>query len=106
MRVRLASVAIGLCLLGPVVAGLFKVWVYQDAIQLGYRLSEREEERRRLRNDVRQLELELASERAPARLLQLATRLGLAAPTPAQIFDAGEGRRASPARKGGVRGTP
>lgn len=58
-------------------AALFRVWVYQDAVQLGYRLSEREDELRQLRNDARQLEIELAAERSPAHLSELARSLNL-----------------------------
>lgn len=81
----------------PVAAALFKVWVYQDAVQLGYRLSEREEERKRLRNEVRQLEIELAAERSPPRLSALAKALGLVPPEARQIVRAkarggGDGR--------------
>ncbi len=72
-------------LAAPVGAALFKVWVSQDTVQVGYRLSEREEERRRLRNELRQLEIELAAERSPARLGDLAHNLGLEPPAPQQI---------------------
>lgn len=89
------AVVLGASIGAPVTAGLFKVWVYQDAVQLGYRLSEREEERKRLRNEVRQLEVELAAERSPPRLSALAKTLGLVPP---------EARQQLGAVRAGVRG--
>lgn len=110
-----AALALGLTVGAPVGAALFKVWVYQDAVQLGYRLSEREEERKRLRNELRQLEVELAAERSPARLSQLARALGLEAPEARQlvVFKARRPPSASQTtvsagapRTGGQRGAP
>ncbi len=80
-------------------SALFRVWVHQDAVQLGYRLSEREQERRKLTNTLRQLEVELAAERAPENLLNAARRLKLQPPAPTQLLGALE-------KKGGARGGP
>lgn len=98
---RLARlIAVSLALVLPVTAGLFRVWVHQDALQLGYRLSEREQARRALRNVERQLEVELAAERAPANLLALAQRLKLVPPTPQQLAGARLARNAGGGRGG------
>lgn len=69
----------------PVSAGLFRVWVHQDAVQMGYSLSAQEHRREALRASQRELEVELAAARSPARLARLATTLGLKAPRPAQL---------------------
>ncbi len=96
MSLRFGSrVGIGIVFIVFVLAALFRVWVYQDAVQLGYRLSEREEERRRLRNEVRQLEVELAAERSPARLKDAARSLGLVPPDARQVLAPSLGRRAA-----------
>ena len=81
----LGRLAIGLALLAPVAAGLFKVWVHHDSVQVGYQLSEREEQRKRLRNETQQLEVELAAERTPAHLMQLARELGMTPASPEQV---------------------
>ncbi len=76
----------------PVAACLFKVWVHHDAVQVGYRLSEEEHHKKQLSNAVHQLEVELAAERTPARLLQLAKKLGLTPPAPGQLLAKGGAR--------------
>jgi hypothetical protein len=75
----------------PVGAALFKVWVHQDAVQLGYQLSEYETQRKRLRDEAHQLEIELAAERSPANLLLLAKRLSLAPAAPQQVYAIAKG---------------
>jgi len=70
----------------PVAAGLFRVWVSQDALQKGYALSAATQERRELRESNTRLEVELASARAPERLLEFARKLGLEAAKPEQII--------------------
>ena len=65
-------------LLAPGGAGLFRVWVNQDAVQIGYDLSEETRRARNLAEHVRQLEIEMAAGRAPQRLSILAMHLGLA----------------------------
>ena len=72
----------------PVAAGLFKVWVYHDAVSSGYALSEEVGRRQRLRRETQQLEVELAAERSPERLARIASDLRLAPATPEQIFGA------------------
>jgi len=84
-----ARLALALALLLPVAAGLFKVWVHHDAVQLGYRLSEREEQRKLLRNQAQQLEIELAAEQTPARLNQLAHELSMTPPALGRVSGAG-----------------
>jgi hypothetical protein len=69
----------------PVSAGLFRVWVHQDAVQMGYSLSSQEHRREGLRATERELEVELAAARSPVRLKQLAANLGLKAPAPGQL---------------------
>jgi hypothetical protein len=64
----------------PVGAALFRVWVHQDAVRLGYELSTQEDQRRKVRNELRQLEVELAAEKTPSRLSDLARTLGLVPP--------------------------
>lgn len=70
----------------PVSAGLFRIWVHQDAIQQGYALSAEETRRERLRETSRELEVEVAAARSPARLTHLAANLGLKAPIPGQLI--------------------
>jgi hypothetical protein len=94
-----ALIFAGLAVAAPVAAGLFRVWVHQDAVQLGYRLSEREENRKNLRNTLRQLEIELAAERSPAALVAMAQRLKMVPPAPEQMAVAHVGH-------GGSRGSP
>ena len=102
------NLVLSLACLTLVGAGLFRVWVYQEAVQLGYRLSEREDELRRLRNDVRQLEVEAASERSPAHLAELARTLGLEPTAPRLLQNDGLGtHRAAPVvASGGRHGRP
>jgi hypothetical protein len=96
----------------PVSACLFRVWVHQESVRLGYQLSTEERRSGELSQLERQLELELAAERSPARLVQLAKTLGLRPPAPTQVV----GKRAThlfgteaqptnqPAKPGGHRG--
>ncbi len=69
----------------PVSACLFRVWVHQEAVRLGYQLSSEERRGRELAQLERQLELELAAERSPTHLVHLAKQLGLRAPSPTQV---------------------
>lgn len=75
----------------PVSACLFRVWVHQESVRLGYQLSAEERRAGDLSQLERQLELELAAERSPARLVQLAKTLGLKPPAPTQVI----GKRAA-----------
>jgi len=81
-------------MLFPVAAGLFRVWVNQDAVHVGYALSEQTKRRDDLRALIRELEVELAAERSPERLMRLANKLGLKPPTSDKTFGAAS-------RKGG-----
>lgn len=74
------AVLLAVTIAAPVGAALFRVWVHQDAVRLGYELSAKEDQRRKVRNEVRQLEVELASEKTPSRLSDLARTLGLEPP--------------------------
>ena len=73
-------------LAAPAGAGLFRVWVNQDSVQMGYALSEATAERRRLQDQLHELEVELAAETSPEQLSRLARRLGLQPPTANQIL--------------------
>lgn len=75
-------------LIATVVAasGLARVWVHQDAVQLGYQISNEEQRRTQLRETVHNLEVEWSAQRSPARLTHLAAQLGLAAPEPSQVM--------------------
>lgn len=68
----------------PVAGGLFRVWVHQDVVLLGYQLSEAEQERAELQETVRQLQVELAAEKAPEALADKAAKLNLRPPKPSQ----------------------
>ena len=70
----------------PLGAGLVRVWVNQDVVQIGYELSAEAERRRKLEALSEQLEVELAAERSPERLVRLARELGLSAPPPERLF--------------------
>ena len=95
----------------PVSACLFRVWVHQESVRLGYQLSVEEKKGRELDELARQLELELAAERSPGHLMQLARSLGLRAPLPIQVVGKNATRvlavapaPAKPVKKGGPRG--
>ncbi len=96
MKRPLAILLLGLAVAAPVAAGLFKVWVFQEAVQLGYRLSEREQQRRKLENQERQLEIELAAERSPAQLLRRAAQLQLSPPAAPQLLSGRGGDHGRP----------
>lgn len=74
----------GAILAAPLAAGLFRVWVHQDAVLLGYQLSTETKRRAALRESVRKLEVEWAAARSPERLMELARRHGLRLPEPSQ----------------------
>ena len=73
-------------LLVPLAAGLFRVWVNQDAVQIGYALSHEAKRRQATQELIQKLEVELAAQRSPERLRRLAQGLGLEAPPPERIF--------------------
>ena len=78
-----------LLLLAPLtVAALFRVWVHQDTIELGYGLDAAEKQREDLTQEIRALHIALAAERSPSRLSRVAATLGLHPPTPRELFAA------------------
>lgn len=100
-RILTKLVFIALVAGAPVAAGLFRVWVHHDAVQKGYDLSEEGGRRRELRREEQQLEVELAAERAPDRLVRLARQLGLGPPHPEQILASRDKDAKAPASTGG-----
>jgi cell division protein FtsL len=71
LLVLLAMLPVGLALIGY-------VWVQHELMQIGYRVSDLEEELRELTRSHRQLELEAEIEMSPARIEERARReLGL-----------------------------
>jgi len=72
----------------PVLAGLFRVWVHNDAVQTGYKLSEAETHRKELKRAKQQLEVELAAEKSLDRLTKLAAKLGMSPARPDQLLGA------------------
>ena len=85
-RNKTSSISFGIlafvCLVG---AGLFRVWVFQDVIQLGYQLSVAEKKSHKLVGRIEKLRVELAAEHAPSRLETAARRLELMRPNPRNI---------------------
>lgn len=79
---------LGLALAGAVLMmliGLGAVGLRVEQVQLAYRLDALRAERARLEALVRQLEVETATLRSPARLQSRAQELGLGAPSPEQV---------------------
>lgn len=85
------------CVVAPVSACLFRVWVHHETVRLGYQLSAEERKGHELSETVKRLEVELAAERSPGRMMQMARDLGLHAPQPSQVI----GRNASRGGRGG-----
>ena len=77
MRVWLGVV---LVVLGPVLGGLWRVWVYQDAVRLGYHLSEAIKERDQLDARYRELQVQRAAVLSPANIKRMASTLGMKPP--------------------------
>lgn len=90
----------GLAFAAPVAAALFRVWVNQDAVQMGYALGAEASKRRELTETIEKLEVELAAERSPERLMQLARKLGLSAAPPERIFGSAGGHPSAGAHHG------
>jgi len=87
MRMSIGTVVFVIVGLGaPTGAGLFRVWVNQDAVQAGYELSRETRRKRDLKSKLRQLEVEYTAERSPQRLLEISGKLGFAPPTARQVF--------------------
>lgn len=83
---KVAGLLFAVAVSTPLGAGLFRVWVNQDAVQIGYELSAEVERHRQLEALSEKLEVELAAERSPERLVRLARELGLSAPPPERLF--------------------
>lgn len=77
----------------PLGAALFRVWVHQDVVLLGYSLSEAERRRFELQDALREMEVEVAAARSPERLTGLAHDIGMHRPAPHEIIGAGEEAR-------------
>ncbi len=69
----------------PTSAALFRIYVHQDAVQLGYALSSAERHRDQLQGRLRALQVEVAAARSPGHLSSLAKHLGMRPPTVAQV---------------------
>lgn len=66
-------------------AGVIRVKRQHEVLRLGYELSKKSEEVRRLRETRRQLELEHATLSSPDRIRRLATQLGMTPVAPDRI---------------------
>ena len=75
-------------MLAPALVGLFKVWVHQDVIQLGYQLSKAEKQRRTYIGELEELQVEIAAVKAPGRLESLAKKLRLNQPSAGVVYGA------------------
>ena len=80
--VVIALVIAAICL---VTAGVIRVKRQHEVLSLGYQLSKKSEEVRRLRETRRQLELEHATLSSPDRIRRLATQLGMTTVAPDKI---------------------
>lgn len=67
-------------------AGVFRIWVFQDTLRLGYALSMQETHVATLDQTVRALEVELASLKSAETLERMAAAHGLAPAKSAQRF--------------------
>jgi cell division protein FtsL len=76
------ALAAGLAL---VLAGLGLVGLRVHQVRLGYRLDQLAAERARLEHRLRELEVEVATLRSPARIESRARQLGLVPPAPSQV---------------------
>jgi cell division protein FtsL len=68
-----------------VLASILHVWLRLQVIRLGYELSAARTMQLRLEHERRELEIELATLRDPARIAQGARRLGMTAPRAGQV---------------------
>ncbi len=73
-------------LLAPATVGIFRVWVHQDVIQLGYQLSVAEKERRNFIAQLEELQVENAAAKSPDRLERAAKKLRLFQPVAGAVF--------------------
>lgn len=83
--VRPVFVAIVLLAIALVTIGVIRVTRQHEVLRLGFELSKRSEEVRRLRETRRQLELEHATLSSPDRIRRLATQLGMMTVAPDRI---------------------
>lgn len=83
--VRPVVVALVLLALVLVTIGVIRVTRQHEVLRLGFELSKRSEEVRRLRETRRQLELEHATLSSPERIRKLATQLGMTTVAPDRI---------------------
>ena len=90
------GLSLGLVIAALMGAGLFRVWVHNDAVQAGYQLSAAEAQRKELRRTKQQLEVELAAEKSPERLTRLAQKLGLGPVSPERLLGAPRPSRSAP----------
>jgi cell division protein FtsL len=81
------SVIIALVIVAAAITatGLFRVSRQHEVLRLGYELSRKTEQVRQLREQRRQLELELATLSSPVRIQRLAAELGMAQVAPDRI---------------------
>lgn len=80
--VIIALVIAAICL---VTSGVIRVKRQHEVLTLGYQLSKKSEEVRKLRETRRQLELEHATLSSPDRIRRLATQLGMTTVAPDKI---------------------
>jgi hypothetical protein len=69
----------------PVGTALFKIWVYQDNVRLGYALNYEEKRALQLKTQLYASDAQVAALRSPAMLVAKARALALVAPEPAQL---------------------
>ena len=84
-RVRRSLVAGLVCALLLIVSGLAVVGLRVQQVHLGYQLDALRAERGRAEVLIRQLEVEVATLRSPARVESRARQLGLTTPNPQQV---------------------
>lgn len=83
--VRPVIVALVLVAIALVTIGVVRVTRQHEVLRMGFELSKRSEEVRRLRETRRQLELEHATLSSPDRIRRLATQLGMTTVAPDRI---------------------
>ena len=84
-RVRRSLVGALLVSAGLVLGALGVVGLRVQQVHLAYELERMHRERAQVETTIRQLEIEVATLKAPARVEQRARRLGLVAPEPHQV---------------------
>ncbi|MBU6280986.1 cell division protein FtsL [bacterium] len=81
-RALRSNIVAGLVLL---VVGAVHVWTGIEAVRVGYALGAARQMTVKLDQEVHELKVELAAATAPARIEQVAAKLGLHAPAPGQV---------------------